>query len=83
MEEADRRENYQDDLVDAMERKYILGVLHVKVICQGCKGQVWTQDNTVSHWYLNYRCHTCQDPQRLGVGREHKGIGGGVSVNMG
>lgn len=48
------------------EKKMILGVAHVQIMCSHCKGMVWVQYGNCSTAYM---CHTCTDPKEVGVGR--------------
>jgi hypothetical protein len=46
----------------SLERKLICGKLHVRVMCQSCKGMVWTSAaNAVAA--IRYRCLTCTQPR--------------------
>jgi hypothetical protein len=49
--------------------KMILGIKHIQVMCQTCKGLCWTQPMSLLAKEI-YRCHTCTEPKLLGVGRD-------------
>jgi hypothetical protein len=51
-----------------MEEKYILGFLHIKVMCTECEGLCWAQPMSKLA-REHYRCHTCTEPREPGVGK--------------
>lgn len=56
-----------------MEETYILGVRHIKVMCNICREYCWTQPMPRDCWQ-HYQCKTCTEPKEIGVGRTRDAI---------
>jgi hypothetical protein len=57
-----------EHVVNGCEEKYILGIRHVLVKCQLCKGMCWTQPMSALAKQI-YQCRTCTEPRETSVGK--------------